>query len=44
MGDITWQNHASENQLLLPGDALEMGSSHIWEEWILQAVEHPFAK
>jgi hypothetical protein len=28
MGDIPWQNHASEIQLLLLGDALETGSSH----------------
>ena len=28
MGDIPWQNHASEIQLLLLGDALEIGSSH----------------
>ena len=27
MGDIPWQYHASEIQLLLLGDALEIGSS-----------------
>ena len=28
MGDIPWQYHATEIQLLLLGDALEVGSSH----------------
>jgi hypothetical protein len=41
MGDIPWQNHASEIQRLLLGDALETDRAIIREEWILQAVEHP---
>jgi hypothetical protein len=41
MGDSPWQNHAREIHFLLLGDALKIGSSHIREEWILRAAEHP---